>query len=233
MATHQLLLIPCAGGGRAAFRLWPDVLPQSIEAHVLQLPGREDRLNEAAFTKWCDMMEAARAALDDLPKLPLAILGHSLGAMIAFELARGLNDDPTRDLAHLFLAARPWPGFPSNERAVTATLTDNELLAYMNETYGSLSTSLAHSEIRELALPILRADLTLMQSYAFRPGPRLEVPVTVFGGTRDPITPRGSLDAWSKETAHECTVEMLAGDHFFLDAHREEISRTIARQLSA
>lgn len=233
MATHHLLLIPFAGGGRATFHGWPDALPPSLEAHVLQLPGREDRLNEPAFGDWHRMLEAAVAALDSLPNLPLVILGHSLGAVIAFELARALRGNGTRRLAHLFVAARPWPGAASNERMDTDDLTDEALLAYMNEMYGSLSTSLAHPEIRDLALPILRADLALLQSYTWRPGQRLEVPITVFGGIEDPVTPRSSLDAWARETACEITVEMLPGGHFFLDAHRETICRCIDRQLSA
>lgn len=233
MAKQQLLLIPFAGGGRATFQRWSNVLSESIEAHVLQLPGREDRLHEPALTKWPEMIDAARAAIDELPKLPLAILGHSLGATIAFELARNLQGDSARHLSHLFLAARPWPGFPSDERKDTATLTDGELLSYMNEKYGSLSTSLAHPEVRELALPGLRADLDLLGDYVWRSAPRLEVPVTVFGGLEDPITPRSSLDAWNKETAHACTVEMLPGGHFFLEAHSDTICTKIASQLSA
>lgn len=232
MASCRLLCIPCAGGGALAFRTLASLLPAHLEAYALQLPGREDRLGEAAFASWQPMMDAVTRAAASLPLVPTAILGHSLGALIGLDLARWMHSRQPGQLTHVFAAGRPWPGGVAGDGGYDlGALPEQELLTRMDQRYGSLSTSLSHPEIRELTLPILRADLQLLSSYRYSRAPPMSCPVSVFAGSDDPSTPAESLDGWREETRGSFDVCMLDAGHFFLESHRTQIATRIAASL--
>lgn len=229
MATCRLLCIPYAGGGVLAFHAWQSLLPAHVEGYAVQFPGRENRLGEAALTAWQPMMDALTAAVAALPSVPTAILGHSLGALVGVELGRWMHQREPGKLIHLFAAGRPWPGGPGGDAGCgIGALPDPELLSRMDRQYGSLSTSFSHPEIRDLALPILRADLQLLGSYCYRQAPPLDCPLTVFAGSHDPSTPPASLDGWRHETRAAFAVHMLDAGHFFLESHRMQVATHIA-----
>lgn len=231
MASTRLLCIPFAGGGALAFRAWAAGLPSHVEAFAVQLPGREDRLQVPAFDSWQPMMDALIEALTPLPDLPTAVFGHSLGAVIGLELARWMQARRPGQLQHVFSSGRPWPGGGTAERIALWDLSDDELMRELDLQYGSLSTSLAHPDIRDMTLPILRADLRLLDSYRYSPSPALDCPLTVFGGTGDPATPARSLEDWRHETHGPFSVQMLDGRHFFLESHRPQLLAKIASLL--
>lgn len=223
MASLRLLCIPFAGGGTLAFRGWAALLPPHVEAFAVQLPAREDRLGEPALDAWQPMMEALIEAVAPLPRLPTAIFGHSLGAVIGLELGRWMQAAQPARLKHVFASGRPWPGGNAGERRDLHALPDADLLRALDRQYGSLSTSLSHPEIRDLTLPILRADLCLLASYRHAPSTTLACPLTVFAGTADPMTPAESLEGWRQETSGPFRVRTLDGGHFFLESHRTEL----------
>ena len=225
MASLRLLCIAYAGGGALTFRPWVALLPAHVEAYAVQLPGREDRLRESPLVAWPAMMSALAEAIRPLPCMPTAVFGHSLGAVIGLELARWMHRDQPGRLVHLFASGRPWPGDPPPEdcavRELLAGGSDEALLQELDRRYGSMSTNLAHPEIRELMMPVLRADLRLLAAHRYAPAPPLECALTVFAGTEDHTTPIASLDGWCNETRGETAVRMLEGQHFFLDSHRD------------
>jgi medium-chain acyl-[acyl-carrier-protein] hydrolase len=223
MARLRLVCIPFAGAGIAAFGKWTALLPDSIEPFVVQLPGREDRLRAAPFRSWHPMMESLITAASALPPLPTALFGHSLGAVIALELARHFHVTQPGRIRQLFVSGRPWPGTPGLHRLNPDSLDDDQLLAALDRAYGSGSSSLSHPDIREVMLPALRADLAVLDSHVYRRGPTLSCPLTVYGGDRDPGTTPASLDAWRAETSGPFRLVTFAGDHFFLDAHRADL----------
>lgn len=233
MASLRLLCIPYAGGGALTYRPWATLLPDHVEAYALQLPGREDRIREPPLVEWPAMMDALAEAVSPLPHLPTAVFGHSLGAVIALELGRWMHREQPGRLAHLFASGRPWPGNPAPEdRAVEELLaggSDDALLQELDRRYGSMSTNLAHPEIRELLMPVLRADLRLLVAHRYAPAPPLECALTVFAGTEDRTTPAASLDGWCGETRGETAVRMLEGQHFFLESHRNQLLMEISR----
>ena len=231
MATVRLICLPYAGGGAGVFQPWVAATPASIELYALQLPGREDRLAEPLHTSWPAMIGEAKAALDSLPRLPLALFGYSLGAVIALDLARWLTLAKPGVLQQLFCAARPWPGAPTSERGGLHALADDALVEALDQQYGSLSTSLLHPEIRELALPILRADLALLASHRFERSASLNCPVTVYGGRDDPVTPPAALEAWQAECAGPFTVAQFDGSHFFLETQRAALIADVVQRL--
>lgn len=232
MAMTRLLCLAHAGGGATPYRSWPKLLPERVEAYAAQLPGREDRLGEPPIREWNPMMTSLIAAVAELPPLRTAIFGHSLGAVVGLELARWMEREQPNLLVHLFVAGRAWPGDSAGRRIDASTLSDNELLQAMDAQYGSLSSSLTHPEIREIALPSLRADLELLDSYRYDPSDALSCPLTVFGGTRDPATTPEKLASWSRETKDRFRLRMFQGSHFFIESEREQLVAEISSGLT-
>ncbi|WP_411817248.1 thioesterase II family protein [Hyphococcus sp. DH-69] len=234
MATRRLLLIPFAGGGATIFRHWADAFPADIEVFALQLPGREERIDEAPFTNWPAMFDACADALLRWPQLPIALYGHSLGAVIALELARLFDNERPAQLSHLFCAARPWPGEPhAAELASIESLDDDGFLQAMRERYGELHPSLKINEIRELTLPSLRADLKLLNSYNYATAQPINCPLTVYSGAHDPITTNTNLDSWRQETGNQFSHLSFDGGHFFLESHQSELTQDMISKLTA
>lgn len=235
MASLRLLCIPYAGGGTLAFRPWAARLPAHVEAYAVQLPGREDRIREPLLVAWPAMMSALAEAISPMPFMRTAVFGHSLGAVIGLELARWMHGHQPGRLVHLFASGRPWPGNMAPEdhavRVLLADGSDEALLQELDRRYGSMATHLAHPEIREMVMPVLRADLRLLAAHRYAPAPPLECALTVFAGTEDHTTPIASLDGWCNETRGETAVRMLEGQHFFLESHRNLLLAEIMRAL--
>ena len=232
MASLRLLCIPFAGGGAGAFRGWADLLPAHVEAFAVQLPGREDRLDEAPLTQWPAMLEALVARVSGLHPQRTAIFGHSLGAVIGFELARRMAQSGSA-LEHLFVSARPWPGGQAASPALAWPADDDAMLAELERRYGGLPASLSHPDIRAVVLPALRADLHLLGDHRYRPAPPLPCPLTVFAGARDPGTGAGALAGWQAETAAAFDSQLFDGGHFFIESHGRELVAAIASRLPA
>lgn len=231
MATLRLLCLPFAGAGAGAFRGWADSLPTHVEAFAAQLPGREDRLGEQPIVEWQDMLDALADCVAELHPQPTAIFGHSLGGLAGFELARRMQRDAGAPLVHVFVSARPWPGFPAPSLAPLWSAGDDALLAGMAQRFGALPASLSHPDIRDVVLPALRADLRLLDDHRHAPGPPLACPLTVFAGAHDPGTSGDSLTGWQSETASTFSLESFDGGHFFIESHRRELLAAIATRL--
>jgi surfactin synthase thioesterase subunit len=231
MATLRLLCIPHAGGGAFCFRGWPALLPAGVEVFAVQLPGREDRLDAPAFDTWLPMMAALTEAVALLPPLPTAIFGHSLGAVIALELGRWMRARQPGRLRRLYVSGYRWPGSTGDGQNDLAALADADLLQALDQMYGSLSTSLSHPDIRDLMLPILRADLGLLATYRYAVSPALDCPLTVFAGRDDPATTSANLEAWHQECRGPFRIRIFDGQHFFMETHRAPVIAAIASSL--
>ncbi|WP_411832480.1 thioesterase II family protein [Pseudoxanthomonas mexicana] len=231
MARTRLLCVPFAGAGAGAYRGWADALPAHVETYAVQLPAREDRLGEAPYARWRPMMEALTAAVAALPMQPTVLFGHSLGALIAFELARWMQAQRPATPRHLFVSGRPWPGGGDAHAHGAAALSDEALLEALDRRYGSLATSLSHPEIRELVAPILRADVALLDSYAYQTGAPLDCPITMLAGRDDPTTPPDQTDGWRHETRAAFASHVLEGGHFFIEAQRKRVLEIVGAAL--
>lgn len=232
MASLRLLCIPFAGAGVGAFRGWAPLLPADVEAFAVQLPGREDRLGESALTDWRRMLDALVEAVAQLYAQPTAIFGHSLGSIVGLALARRMQDAGCVP-RHLFVSARPWPGLPSPSRGLAQEADDDGLLRALEDRYGALPPSLSHPDIREVVLPALRADLGLLDDYAYAPAAPLQCPLTAFSGRGDATTGDDAMSAWHRETAAAFDRETFDGGHFFIESHREALAAAITSRLRA
>ena len=234
MAETRLILIPYAGAGVAAMRALAHSLPETIEPCGLLLPGREDLSRLPTFSRWPEMIEDAARAVGALPPVPVAIYGHSLGALIGLDLARRLQAEGSRPLRRLFVAARPAPSLAPPDREMIeegSRLGGEEFMRRMSAVYGAPPASFENPEIRDYALPILKADLALLKDYA-HPGPAgLKAPVTVMAGAEDPVTRASDLSQWAKETSGDFEIVEFNAGHYFLDAARADVAAAIAARL--
>lgn len=231
MARIRLLCIPFAGAGVVGFRPWARLLPPHVEAFAVLLPGREDAIAEAPLTDWGAMRHALIDAVSSLPALPTAIFGHSLGAVVGLDLARWLQMTSRGPVAHLFVSGRHWPGCEARAVIDDLEASDADLLQSLNAQYGSLSTSLSHAEIRNVAMPALRADLKLLRSYRYTVSSPLTCPLTAFRGSRDPTTTIDDVNAWATESTGVFRTVELQGDHFFIESRRTELVSTVVSSL--
>jgi medium-chain acyl-[acyl-carrier-protein] hydrolase len=229
-AALRLFCFPYAGGSSLIYRAWPEHLPWTVEVCAVQLPGRGERLGEPPYTN----MPALVGALADslLPHLdkPFAFFGHSMGALISFELIRELRRRGGPTPAHLFVSGRRAPQITKDEPP-TYGLPEADFLENVRRFNGTPQEVLEHPELMRLLLPLLRADFAVCQTYVYRPEPPLVCPISAFGGLQDRDVPREYLEAWREQTAAAFSVRMLPGDHFFLRTFQPLLLSTFSQQL--
>jgi surfactin synthase thioesterase subunit len=230
-ATVRLLCIPHAGGGAAAYRLWSRELPPHIDVLIAQFPGRESRFAQPALASIDALVADVLPALLAEPGLPLAIFGHSMGALVAFELAHALQHTPTAPL-HLFVSGSRAPGLRDDGLPMLHTMTDDALVAEIERRYGGIPAAVrAEPELMAMLLPALRADITALEGYERRDRAPLSCPITAFAGTSDPRARPFEVEAWRRETTSRFAAKAFEGDHFFIGPRRDAVLAEIAAAL--
>jgi medium-chain acyl-[acyl-carrier-protein] hydrolase len=230
-ATVRLFCFPYAGGSASLFRRWSLTLPAHVEVCPVQLPGRESRFREKPFTRCMPLVEALAEALRPELDKPFAFFGHSMGALLAFELARLLRQLHGLSPVHLFVSGRRAPQTGPDDEQLHS-LPDAALLEALGRLKGTPPQILENAELMELLLPMLRADFAVCETYRYTPQPPLSCPITVFGGLHDPKASREHLDAWSGQTSAAFRMRMFAGDHFFLHSVEASLLQALSEELS-
>jgi medium-chain acyl-[acyl-carrier-protein] hydrolase len=228
-ATTRLFCFPYAGGGIPVFRGWAEGLPD-VEVWVASLPGRWSRLQERPLTDLPTLVEQLELALRPLAGDRFAFFGHSLGAQVAFELARRLRRRGQPQPLHLFVSASPAPQCPSSHPPLH-TLPREAFIAVLRARHALLDEVLTHQELLDLVLPALLADFTLLETAVYVTEPPLGCPITAFGGAADVQVSAAELAAWSAQTTATFTQRLLPGDHLFLHTNRAELLDEIGRIL--
>jgi len=233
-ARVRLLCFPHAGSSAAAFADWAAQTPADIEVVGVEYPGRGARRAERPFMRMRALVAALFSAIrDSLSDRPFAMYGHSMGALIAFELARQLQRFGSARPAALVAAACRAPRLPALKPPVHQ-LADDAFVEEIQKLNGTDAAILQHPEFRRLFLPVLRADFEAAETYVRQGDDRLDVPLFIYGGTADDEVPAGDLAPWSAETSQGSTVRLYDGDHFFLTtAHARVMTDVVADVLSA
>ncbi len=227
-AKLRLFCFPYAGSGAAVFRTWPAGLPETLEVCAIQYPGRENRLDEPACCDLKALVASLAAALPPYLDRPFAFFGHSMGALVGFELARALRRSGPGPV-HLFASAAGAPQTP--ELQPLNALSDDSFLKRLCALNGIPKEVLQNEELMQLMLPVLRADFTLYETYFYRNAAPLACPISVFGGLQDGKVGCDRLEAWRGQTSERFCLQMFPGDHFFLRSAQPLLLESIAEAL--
>lgn len=232
-AALRLICIPYAGGGAVVYRPWREQLPPSVALSIAQLPGRESRLREAPLRRIGPVVEALAEAVGPLTTRPYALFGHSMGALIAFELARALRRGGAPLPVCLFVSGRRAPQLPDPEPPLHA-LADGPFVGAMVRRYNAIPRIILEDiELLRLFLPTLRADLELIETYRYADEAPFACPIVALGGQDDGRATAADLEAWRAHTTTEFRVRRLPGDHFYLQAERAALLDEITGALKA
>jgi medium-chain acyl-[acyl-carrier-protein] hydrolase len=229
-ARLRLFCFPYAGAGAAIFRTWSEGLPGDVEVCPVQIPGRGTRLAETPFTQLAPLVQALAQALGPLLDKPFAFFGHSLGALVAFELARQLRRQSGVPPVHLFVSADRAPQIPHRDRPIHA-LPENEFLVELRRLDGIPGKVLADAELMQVMLPILRADFSVYETYAYSVEPPLPCSLSTFGGLQDQRVHRADLEAWRDQTSVSFSLRMFPGDHFFWNTSQPRLLQVLSQEL--
>ncbi|MDH0896154.1 MULTISPECIES: alpha/beta fold hydrolase [unclassified Pseudomonas] len=232
MSKLNLFCLPYSGASAMVYSRWRRSLPDWLEVRPVELPGRGARLGEPLQT---DMHALARQLAGELaPRLgqPYALFGHSLGALLAFEIAHALRDRGCSAPLALLASGTAAPTRREDyEKDYSQPKSDVELVAELRDLQGTPEEVLANEELMGLTLPILRADFLMCGRYQYRQRPRLELPIHVLGGKEDKSSMEQLL-AWQDETATGFSLDMIAGGHFFIHEHESRVLKLIRSNLS-
>ena len=228
----RLFCLPHAGSGAAGFYRWKRVAPKGIAVCPVMLPGREARMAEPAMLSVDEIVGALMSELRGEMARPYAIFGQSMSALIAFEWARALEREGMRGPEVLFVSGRE-----AAQRELghceLHKMEDEAMLRALEAKYGGDANEvLADDEMREVFLPIVRADLTVVETYKFVAGEKLKSKVRAFAGVDDKSVSDEGLSAWGEVTSEDFRAQRFAGDHFFhLGAAQGELLEVIAGEL--
>ncbi|MDX2392818.1 MULTISPECIES: alpha/beta fold hydrolase [unclassified Streptomyces] len=227
----RLVCLPHAGGSASFYFPMSQALAPGVDVLSVQYPGRQDRRHEPGITDIGVYADALTRALLPWLDRPVALFGHSMGAILAFEVTRRLERDHGVSPVRIFASGRR---SPSSFRHESVHLRDDDgVVAEMRELSGTNSAILGDEEILRMVLPAIRSDYTAIENYRAEPGETVKAPVTVLTGESDPRTSAEEAEAWEGHTGGEFDIHRFPGGHFFLANHQAQVLKIISDDLAA
>ncbi|BCJ50208.1 thioesterase [Actinoplanes sp. NBRC 14428] len=212
--VSRLVCLAGAGGSVAVYHPWAAALAPDVEVCAVLPPGRGTRWREQPMTRMAPLVDALSAALCDGGRVPLVLFGHSLGGLIAYEVALRLQDRTDVDLRAVVVAAHRAPGIGSGS-VDPGRVTDEQLIRFLEVAGGTPPDLLGDDELRRMVLTALRADFALDAGYRPATDAPVTVPLHVHGGSDDSLVPYADLAAWKAYAAGEFELRTHPGGHFF------------------
>ena len=220
-ASVRLVCFPYAGGNASSYIPWKDLLPDSIELTVVQLPGRSIRLAEKPYREMDEMIRALFSALQGLDKKELIFYGHSMGARVAYELCLFLRRYHLKLPVH-FIASGSGSPLQEKTKDPIHALPDDEFIDRLQAINGSPEEILNNKEIMQLSMDAIRADFKIIENYQRTPQWPLKSSISVLAGKKDEIEIE-NLEAWFKLFDKSTGIHWIDGDHFFIDKNRDDV----------
>jgi medium-chain acyl-[acyl-carrier-protein] hydrolase len=225
----RLFCFPYAGGGSSVFRSWSEGLPVGVDLWAAQLPGRESRVGEPALRRMGPLVEALYEAIKPRLDIPYVFFGHSMGSLVAFELARRLRRVGAPEPSQLFLGAFRAPQLPNPN--IKIYHMPDEVLKTVLRKEGTPRQVLENEELMRALLPTLRADFELCDTYQYADETPLTMPLSVFGGDQDVRVSRSDLELWRPQADGPFRLVMLPGSHFFIHGSQDLLLAELSRIL--
>lgn len=197
----------------------------------MELPGRAARLREAPFRRVRELAATLAASLEEYQGEPLAFFGHSLGALLAFEVVREMRRRGAPPPLHLFVSSRRGPRIPEAEGAIHG-LPDAAFVEEVQRRYDAIPDEvLREPELMQLLLPILRADFEMLETYEYAAEEPLDCPITAISGLEDSRVSLEALEAWGLETSGSFQTRRFPGGHFYFREADGELAELVRRTL--
>jgi medium-chain acyl-[acyl-carrier-protein] hydrolase len=215
-----------AGGGASSFNAWRRVLPGWIELVKVQLPGREDRHECVPYAHIEDLLPWLYPHIEAVCDLPIALYGHSMGAILAFEVARAMRRHGHEPLL-LAISGRRAPHRHLRPEQLMHHLPEPALVDRLLSLGGFPPPLLRNPRWRDHYLPTIRADLSVSDEYSYRAEPKLRCPLYAFLGAHDNLVIRQDWEAWDEMTSAEFARYLLPGGHFFAKEGQAELISTL------
>lgn len=228
----RLFCLPYAGGSAHTYATWANRLPATIEVWPVHLPGRAERLRDTPLESATDVVAALAPVIQPFTDVPYAIFGHSMGTLVAYELAQQLRRNDVPAPQALFVSGRRSVHFGEAYPAIRH-LDDDAFITALHQRYGRLTAILTNTAIQELLLPALRADFSICETYAPSTLTPLPYAIYAYGGTEDRDARLEDLLSWSRYTTDRFQVTMVPGGHFFIEDHPELLIAALTRDVHA
>lgn len=231
-AKIRLFCFPYSGASASVFFPWIEILPSTVEVYPVQLPGRGNRVSEPVYTYLPDLIDAIEdALLPSFSEKPFALFGHSMGALISYELSWRLESVHQLIPKMLFVSGHNAPHLPDKNEPMH-DLDEDEFLERLRKLNGTPEEVLQDRELLELVMPILRADFKLSETYPGEGEKVISSPICACGGLQDVYLDREGLEAWGELTRGGATSRLFPGDHFYLNKNRIYLLQVIAQELN-
>ena len=224
----RLFLFPYAGGGPASFNKWK--FPENIEVLTAHYPGRGSRYKEAAISSVSKLVDEFGNAIQSILDKPMVFFGHSLGGLVAFELARYLRRNNLNMPASLIVSGCGAPQMASPHEVIHG-LSDGEFLSALGRLNGIPNEALQNEELMKLLLPSLRADFEAAEAYTYAIEEPLDIPIITLGGEDDPRVSVERVEGWADQTSVKFEPRYFAGNHFFINTSTNEVVNFIAEKI--
>jgi medium-chain acyl-[acyl-carrier-protein] hydrolase len=231
-AKLRLFCLPYAGGSSIIYHGWQNGFSDYIEICALNLPGRGTRITELPYTNLLELTKAIKDGLLPFLDLPFALMGHSMGGTISFELARLLRNLGLPMPVKVFVSACSAPQISIYEKK-TYDLPETELIEELRRLNGTPKDILENKELLKILLPVIRGDFTVCQTYTYHPQSPLDIPIVAFRGKNDIDILEHTVQAWQTQTTKTFKYHTLSGDHFFCHSEKDELIQKINNELVA
>ena len=227
----RLFCFHYAGTGTSIFNSWSEKLPSDTEVISIQLPGRENRLKETPFTRLKPLVQTLTPLFEEYLDVPFAFFGHSMGALLSFEVARELRRQSWSIPEYLFVSAYRAPQIPDLDLPIYQ-LPDAKFIKAVSDYQGISEQNLQNLESRQISISKLKADFEILQTYFYTKEEPLESHIYAFGGLADPKVSRQQLAAWEQQTKIDFRLKMFDGNHFFWREAEDEVIDTIKEAIA-
>jgi surfactin synthase thioesterase subunit len=209
-----LVCLPHAGGSASFFFPLSRALAPSVAVLAVQYPGRGDRYREPNLSSVPELADHIFAAVTAVTAGPVAFFGHSMGAVLGYEVALRMQRAGRPDPILLFASGRRAPSHYRDENVHRGD--DARVVAELRRLSGTHADMFADAELMRLILPAVRSDYQAIETYRHDPRARLSCPITVLTGTADPMTTLAEAHGWRQHSTGPVDVQVFPGDHFFL-----------------
>jgi surfactin synthase thioesterase subunit len=231
-ARLRLFCFHYAGATASIFRSWGEALPKAVELIAIQFPGREYRLAEPLLTDMGQIVSALAEVMPPLLDRPYVFFGHSMGALVGFDVIRALRARGLREPRLLIASGRNAPQFKWRDAGIQL-LPDDDFVAAVHDYNGVPAALLAEQSLRDLWLPRLRADLTVSATYEYVEQLPLDCPIVVLFGEEDGLVSDAGLHGWLAQTTAGVRFIRYPGNHFFLHSAEQILLAKLHAELKA